>query len=218
MGQKTHPYGFRLGYIRDWQSRWFSPKNYAALLHEDLRIRRYIKQRFQKAGVAKIEMERDSKRLKITIHTARPGIVIGKKGAEIEDLRARIGTMTDKQIIVNIEEIKRPDTVAQLVAENIAGQLERRISFRRAMKKTVQSCMKAGCLGVKIMCAGRLGGAEMSRTEWYREGRVPLHTLRADVEYGFAEAATKYGRIGVKVHIFKGEIFDKDKKPAKATA
>ena len=212
MGQKSHPTGLRLGYIKDWQSRWFTPKGYDAMLHEDIRIRRYIKNRFVKAGVAKVEMERDSKRLKITIHTARPGIVIGKKGAEIEDLRRQVEAMTSKQIIINIEEIKRPDTVAQLVAENVAGQLERRISFRRAMKKTVQSCMKAGCLGIKIMCAGRLGGAEMSRTEWYREGRVPLHTLRADIDYGFAEAKTKYGQIGVKVHIFRGEIFNKEKK------
>jgi len=212
VGQKSHPTGLRLGYIKDWQSRWFTPKGYAAMLHEDVRIRRYIKSRFVKAGVAKVEMERDSKRLKITIYTARPGIVIGKKGAEIEDLRHKVEAMTTKQIIINIEEIKRPDGVAQLVAENVAGQLERRISFRRAMKKTVQSCMKGGCLGIKIMCAGRLGGAEMSRTEWYREGRVPLHTLRADIDYGFAEAKTKYGQIGVKVHIFRGEIFTKEKR------
>jgi small subunit ribosomal protein S3 len=159
-------------------------------------------------------MERDSKRLKITIHTARPGIVIGKKGAEIEDLRRAVERMTDKQIIINIEEVKRPETVAQLVAENVAGQLERRIAFRRAMKKTVQGCLKAGCLGVKIACSGRLAGSEMARHEWYREGRVPLHTLRADIDYGHAEAKTKYGQIGVKVHIFRGEVFGRNNRRA----
>lgn len=215
MGQKTHPYGLRLGIIRDWQSRWFAPRGYVDLLHEDVKIRRMIKKRFQKAGIAKVEIERDSKRAKISIHTARPGIVIGKKGAEIDDLRKTLESITKRQIIINIEEIKRPDLVAQLVAENVAGQIERRISFRRAMKKTVQSCMKAGAQGVKIMCGGRLGGAEISRSEWYREGRVPLHTLRADVDYGFAEASTKYGQIGVKVHVFKGEIFGRGKVDAR---
>ncbi len=210
MGQKVHPFGLRLGVIKDWHSRWYFPKDYANFLHEDLKLRKSIKDRFAHAGVAKVEIERAAKRIKVTIHTARPGIIIGKKGSEIEGLRRELETLTGKQIVVNIEEIKRPDLNAQLVAENVAGQLMRRISFRRAMKKTVQSIMKAGALGAKIHCSGRLGGAEMARSEWYREGRVPLHTLRADIDYGFAEAKTKYGIIGVKVWIFKGEVFAKE--------
>lgn len=209
MGQKVHPYGLRLGIIKDWQSRCYSPRNYKELLHEDLAIRKMVKNRFAHANVALVEIERATKRAKVTIHTARPGIVIGKKGESIELLRKELETATGKQIVINIEEIKRPDLTAQLVAENVAGQLLRRISFRRAMKKTVQSCMKAGALGVKIQCAGRLGGSEMSRTEWYREGRVPLHTLRADIDYGFAEAKTKYGIIGIKTWVFRGEVFKK---------
>lgn len=208
MGQKVNPIGFRLGVVKDWQSRWFFPKGYADFLHEDIRIRKSIKDRFHHAGVAKIEIERAEKRVKVTISTARPGIIIGKKGVEIEGLRRDLEKMTAKSVIINIDEIKRPDLNAQLVAENIAGQLMRRISFRRAMKKTVQACMKAGALGAKIACSGRLGGAEMARYEWTREGRVPLHTLRADIDYGFAEAKTKYGQIGVKVWIFRGEVFD----------
>lgn len=209
MGQKVHPVGFRLGVIKDWQSRWYFPKGYAVALHEDLKLRKAIKKRFNHAGVAKVEIERAAKRVKVTIHTARPGIIIGKKGTEIEALRKELEVLTQKQILINIEEIKRPDLDAQLVAENVAGQLMRRISFRRAMKKTVQGSMKSGALGCKIMCAGRLANADMARTEWYREGRVPLHTLRADVDYGFAEALTKYGLIGVKVWVFRGEVFSK---------
>lgn len=212
MGQKVHPHGFRIGVIHDWDSRWFVPKGYADTLHEDIRIRRIIKERFMHAGVSKIEIERAAKRAKVTIHTARPGIIIGKKGAEIEGLRRQLEEMTARQIVINIEEVKRPDLDATLVAENVAGQLLRRISFRRAMKRTVQSCMKAGALGVKIGCAGRLAGAEMARSEWFREGRVPLHTLRADIDYGTAEAKTKYGIIGIKVWIFRGEILGSDKK------
>jgi len=209
LGQKVHPYGLRLGIIKDWQSRSYAGRNYREMLHEDLEIRKLIKSQFAHAGIALVEIERATKRAKMIVHTARPGIVIGKKGESIERLRKMLEEKTGKQIVINIEEIKRPDLSAQLVAENIAGQLLRRISFRRAMKKTVQSCMKAGALGVKIQCSGRLGGAEMSRTEWYREGRVPLHTLRADIDYGLAEARTKYGIIGVKAWVFRGEVFEK---------
>ncbi len=218
MGQKVHPYGFRLGIIKDWQSRSYSPRAYREMLHEDLTIRKLIKKRFSHAGISHVVIERATKRAKITIHTARPGIVIGKKGESIEALRKELETMTGKQIVLNIEEIKRPDLNAQLVAENIAGQLLRRIGFRRAMKKTVQSCIKAGALGIKISCSGRLGGADMSRTEWYREGRVPLHTLRADIDYGFAEANTKYGIIGIKTWIFRGEVFEKKNEVAEKAA
>ncbi len=214
MGQKVNPHGFRVGVIKDWDSRWFFPDNYKGHLHEDLRIRKAIKSRFSHAGVARIEIERAARRVKITIHTARPGIIIGKKGSEIESLRQEMQKLSDKQAVINIEEVKRPDLNAQLVAENVAGQLMRRISFRRAMKKTMQSVMKAGALGVKIYCGGRLGGSEMARREWVREGRVPLHTLRADIDYGFAQAATKYGIIGVKVWVFRGEVFNKDAKSA----
>jgi small subunit ribosomal protein S3 len=215
VGQKVHPVGFRLGVTRTWESRWYNPKSFVKLLHEDVMIRREIKGRFQSAGISKIEIERASNRVKITIHTARPGIIIGRKGSEIEGLRKFLDKTTKKQVTINIEEIKKADVVAQLVAENVANQLLRRIGFRRAMKRAVQQTMKAGALGVKIMCAGRLGGAEMSRREWYREGRVPLHTLRADIDYGFAEAKTKYGQIGVKVWIFRGEIFDDEKSKSK---
>lgn len=216
MGQKVHPNAFRLGVIRDWESRWFATrKDYPRLLHEDIRLRKQILKRFSHAGLARVEIEQASNRAKITIHTARPGIIIGKKGVEIESLRQDLERLTGKQILINIEEVKRPELSAQLVAENVAGQLIRRIGFRRAMKRTVQSCMKAGALGVKIRCAGRLGGAEMARQEWHREGRVPLHTLRADIDYGTAEAKTKYGQIGIKVWIFRGEIFDKGGSKAK---
>ncbi len=209
MGQKVHPNAFRLGVIRDWESRWYARREYPKLLHEDIRLRREILKRFSHAGIAKVEIEQASNRAKVTIHTARPGIIIGKKGVEIEALRSELVGLTGKQILINIEEVKRPDLSAQLVAENVAGQLTRRIGFRRAMKRTVQACMKAGALGVKIRCAGRLGGSEMARQEWYREGRVPLHTLRADIDYGNTEAKTKYGQIGVKVWIFRGEVFEK---------
>lgn len=216
MGQKVHPYGLRLGIIKDWQSRSYAPKDYKDLLFEDLKIRSLVKGEFSHAGIASIEIERATRRAKVIINTARPGIVIGRKGESIEKLRVRLEAMTGKSVVVNIEEVKRPDLNAQLVAENVAGQLLRRIGFRRAMKRTVQGCMKAGALGVKIQCAGRLGGAEMSRTEWYREGRVPLATLRADIDFGFHEAKTKYGQIGVKVWVFRGEVFDKDKNKGQA--
>ena len=206
MGQKTNPYGFRLGIIRSWKSRWYSEKEYASRLQEDLRIRKYVKGRLNHAGVSSIEIERRSNRINIIIATARPGIVIGKKGAEIENLKKDLQKFTAKELSINILEIRRPETDAQLTAENVAMQLERRIAFRRAMKKTVLSSMKLGAKGIKIQVSGRLGGAEMSRTEWYREGRVPLHTVRADIDYGLAEARTTYGIIGVKVWIYKGEV------------
>ena len=206
MGQKVHPYGLRLGIIKDWRSRWYSEKDYAANLQEDLRIRGYVKQRLIHAGVSAVEIERKSNRVHVIIHTARPGIVIGKKGAEIENLKKDLKGFTAREVAITIQEIRRPETDAQLTAENVAMQLERRVAFRRAMKKTVLSSMKLGAKGIKIHVAGRLGGAEMARSEWYREGRVPLHTLRADIEYGFAEARTTYGKIGVKVWIYKGEV------------
>ncbi len=215
MGQKVHPYGLRLGIIKDWRSRWYSEKDYAANLQEDLRIRSYVKQRLIHAGVSAVEIERKSNRVHVIIHTARPGIVIGKKGAEIENLKKDLKSFTVKDIAITIQEIRRPETDAQLTAENVAMQLERRVAFRRAMKKTVLSSMKLGAKGIKIHVAGRLGGAEMARSEWYREGRVPLHTLRADIEYGFAEARTTYGKIGVKVWIYKGEVLPSAPRGAK---
>jgi small subunit ribosomal protein S3 len=199
--------GFRLGITKPWLSRWYSRKDYSKLLHEDLYIRREIKRKFYHAGISRVEIERAANRAKITIHTARPGIIIGRKGAEIEQLRRELQEKTGKQILINIEEVNKPDLDSQLLAESVASQLLRRIGFRRAMKKTVLSAMKAGAQGIRIACKGRLGGSEMSRGEWYREGRVPLHTLRADIDYGFTEARTKYGMIGVKVWLFKGEIF-----------
>jgi small subunit ribosomal protein S3 len=206
MGQKVHPIGFRLGIIKTWDSRWFSQKNYAALLHEDIKIRKIVKDRLMHAGVSKIEIERAGQKAKINIHTARPGIIIGKKGAEVDKLKKDLEAMTGKQMYINIQEIRRPELDAQLVAENIALQLERRIAFRRAMKKSVTSALRLGALGIKITCAGRLAGAEIARTEWYREGRVPLHTLRADIQYGFFEAKTTMGQIGVKVLIYRGDV------------
>ncbi len=209
MGQKVHPIGFRLGINKNWLSRWYAEKDYADLLHEDLAIRRYLKERLYNAGVSKIEIERPSgksKRVRIIISVARPGLVIGRKGAEIEKLRDDLEKKFKREIHITIKEVKQPELDAQLVAENIAYQLERRVSFRRAMKRSVQAALKAGAKGIKISCAGRLAGAEIARTEWYREGRVPLQTIRADIDYGFAEAITKYGKIGVKVWIFKEEI------------
>jgi small subunit ribosomal protein S3 len=211
VGQKVHPTSFRIGYIKTWESRWFAKKEYAALLHEDIAIRKLIKDKFQHAGIPRIDIERASNRAKITIHTARPGIIIGRKGVEIESLRKNLESKTGKQILINIEEVKKPDLWSQLVAENVAAQLMRRIGFRRAMKRTVQASLKVGAQGMKIACAGRLAGAEMARAEWYREGRVPLHTLRADIDYGFTEAKTKYGMIGVKVWVFRGEVFPAEK-------
>jgi small subunit ribosomal protein S3 len=209
LGQKTHPFGFRLGIIKTWRSRWYSEKEYAPQLQEDLRIRGFVKGRLNHAGVSSVEIERRSNRINVLISTARPGIVIGKKGAEIENLKKEIQKLTPREVSINILEIRRPETDGQLTAENVAMQLERRVAFRRAMKKTVLSSMKLGAKGIKIQVSGRLGGAEMSRTEWYREGRVPLHTLRADIDYGFAEARTTYGIIGVKVWIYKGEVLPK---------
>ncbi len=210
MGQKVNPIGMRLGINRTWDSRWYADADYARLLHEDLRLRRHLKQRLSQAGVSKIVIERPAKKARITIHTARPGVVIGKKGADIERLRADLAKMTESEVHLNIVEIRKPEIDAQLVAENIAQQLERRIGFRRAMKRAVQSAMRLGARGIRINCAGRLGGAEIARAEWYREGRVPLHTLRADVDYGSTTAVTTYGTCGVKVWVFKGEIMDHD--------
>lgn len=208
MGQKVHPTGLRLGIIKDWESKWFSEKGYSKLLHEDLKIKRFIKERLYHAGISKAVMERAANKAKIDIYAARPGIVIGRKGAEVEKLRDDLGRLTNDQLMINIHEVPIPEIDAQLVAENVAMQLERRVSFRRAMKRAVNTALKFGAKGVKVSCAGRLGGAEMARREWYREGRVPLHTLRADIDYGFAESLTKYGVIGVKVWIFKGEVIE----------
>jgi small subunit ribosomal protein S3 len=206
LGQKVNPIGFRLGVIKTWDSKWYAKADYAKLLHEDLKLRSFLKKRLYSSGVSKIEIERAANKAKINIYTARPGLIIGKKGSEVETLKKELAKLTDKEIFLNIQEVRKPELDAQLVAENVALQLERRIAFRRAMKKSVTSALKFGAKGIRITCSGRLGGAEMSRTEWYREGRVPLHTLRADIDYGFAEAKTTYGIIGVKVFIFKGEI------------
>jgi len=206
LGQKVNPIGFRLGVIKTWDSKWYAEADYAKLLHEDLAIRKFLKKRLYNSGVSKIEIERAANKTKINIHTARPGLIIGKKGSEVETIKKDLAKLTSKEIFINIHEVRKPELDAQLVAENVALQLERRIAFRRAMKKSVTSALKFGAKGIRITCSGRLGGAEMSRTEWYREGRVPLHTLRADIDYGFAEAKTTYGIIGIKVLIFKGEI------------
>jgi small subunit ribosomal protein S3 len=210
MGQKVNPISLRLGINRTWDSRWFADGNYADLLHEDLAIRKYLRKRLQQAGISRIIIERPAKKARITIHTARPGVVIGKKGADIEKLRSALQAMTASDVHLNIVEIRKPEIDAVLVAENIASQLERRVAFRRAMKRAVQSAMRLGANGIRINCGGRLGGAEIARTEWYREGRVPLHTLRADVDYGEATAMTTYGTCGVKVWVFKGEILAHD--------
>lgn len=207
MGQKVHPKGFRLGGIEPWESRWFArPREYAELLHEDLALRAFLKKRLYHAGVARIEIERAANKAKINIYTARPGIVIGKKGAEIEKLKAEISKLSKRESFINIHEVRRPDIDGQLVAENVALQLERRVAFRRAMKEAVGRATRMGAQGIRIQCSGRLGGAEIARTEWYRDGRVPLHTLRADISYGLAEAKTTYGVIGVKAWVFRGEV------------
>jgi small subunit ribosomal protein S3 len=206
LGQKINPIGFRLGITKTWDSKWYAEADYAKLLHEDLAIRKFLKKRLYSSGVSKIEIERAANKTKINIFTARPGLIIGKKGTEVETIKKELALITSKEIFINITEVRKPELDAQLVAENVALQLERRIAFRRAMKKSVTSTLKFGAKGIRITCSGRLGGAEMSRTEWYREGRVPLHTLRADIDYGFAEAKTTYGIIGIKVLIFKGEI------------
>jgi len=215
MGQKVHPKGFRIGVLEGWESRWFAEKEYSALLHEDIRIRDFIKKRLHHAGIAKVEVERAANKVKINIYTARPGIVIGKKGAEIEKLKAELAQLTKREVYLNIHEVRRPDLDAQLVAENVGLQLERRVAFRRAMKESVARAIRMGAQGIKVRCSGRLAGAEIARTEWYREGRVPLHTLRADISYGLAEAKTTYGVIGVKVWIFRGEVLTRDEEQQK---
>lgn len=207
MGQKVHPYGFRLGIIRDWKSRWYEEKNYAKWLHEDLLLKEYVRKKMKHAGISNIEIERARTRLKMNIYTARPGIIIGKKGSGAEELKRALQKMTEAEVTLAIHEVRKAELDAQLVAENVATQLERRVSFRRAMKKAVSTAMRFGAKGVRIASAGRLGGSEMGRREWYREGQVPLHTLRADVQYGLAEAKTTYGIIGVKCWIYKGEVF-----------
>ena len=206
MGQKVNPIGFRVGIYKEWNSMWYGEKDYAKFLHEDIKVRKFIKEKLKHAGISKIGIERTASNTRIIIHTAKPGIVIGKRGSEIDILKKDVGRFAGRDIDIDIQEVRRPDTDAQLVAENVALQLERRVAFRRAMKKAVTTAMKLGAKGIKIMCAGRLGGAEIARTEWYRDGRVPLHTLRADIDYGFTEAMTTYGIIGVKAWIFKGEI------------
>jgi len=218
MGQKTNPIGLRLGINRTWDSRWFSTKNYATWLNEDIQIRKYIKKRLYKAGVAKIEIERSSGKAVVNIFTARPGMVIGRKGSEVDMLRDELKHLAGKDIQINIKDVKKPELNAQLVAEHIAMQLEQRVSFRRAMKKTIASAMRMGALGIKVQTSGRLGGAEMSRREGYHEGRVPLHTLRADIDFARATAHTTFGCIGVKVWLYKGEIFPKEFKKALAKA
>jgi small subunit ribosomal protein S3 len=211
LGQKVNPIGFRLGIHRDWDSRWFARKEYKDFVLEDYHIRRFLKKRLSQAGVSKIEVERAASKVRIKIHTARPGLVIGKKGAEIENVKRDLEKRINREIILDIQEVRKPEVDAQLVAENVAMQLVRRISFRRAMKKSVSSALRFGVQGIKIACSGRLGGAEMARREWYRKGRVPLHTIRADIDYGFAEAFTTYGVVGVKVTLFKGEILPEKK-------
>jgi small subunit ribosomal protein S3 len=210
MGHKVNPIGLRVGVNRTWDSRWYSSKAYAKLLHEDLAIREFLHGRLKQAGISKVVIERPAKRARITIHTARPGVVIGKKGADIEKLRRELQSKTGGEVHLNIVEVRKPEIDAKLVADNIAQQLERRVAFRRAMKRAVQSAIRLGAQGIRINCAGRLGGAEIARTEWYREGRVPLHTLRADIDYGEATAVTTYGTCGVKVWVFKGEIMAHD--------
>jgi small subunit ribosomal protein S3 len=206
LGQKVNPIGFRLGINRNWDSRWFAGKDYSRFVLEDFQIRKFLKKRLMQAGVAKIEIERAANKVRVRIHTARPGLVIGKKGAEIENVKRDVEKKIKKELIIDIQEVRKPEVDAQLVAESIALQLVRRVSFRRAMKKSVSSALRFGALGIKIACSGRLGGAEMARREWYRKGRVPFHTIRADIDHGFAEAFTTYGAVGIKVDIFKGEI------------
>ena len=217
MGQKVHPYGFRLGHIKTWKSRWFAKKGYADLLHEDLKLKRQLKTQLRSAGVSSIEVERPGNKLKITIHTARPGIIIGRKGAEIDRLRQEVQKRTGREVLpINIQEVHRPELNAQLVAESIALQLEKRVAFRRAMRKAVDSALRFGCKGIRVRVGGRLNGAEIARSEWYLQGRLPLHTLRADIDYGLAEAMTTYGVIGVKCWIYNGEILEQRRRPAKA--
>jgi len=216
MGQKTHPKIFRIGVIESWDSKWYADRDYARLLHEDFKIKKFLKQRLFHSGISKIEIERATNKAKINIHTARPGIVIGKKGAEIEKLKEELSRLVGGDLYINIHEVRRPDLDAQLVAENVALQLQRRVAFRRAMKESVSRALRMGAQGIRVQCSGRLGGAEIARTNWYREGRVPLHTLRADVNYGLAEAQTTYGVIGVKVWIFRGEVLTEEEEQQKA--
>ena len=214
MGQKVHPYGFRLGNLKTWKSRWFAKKGYADLLHEDLKLKRQLKAQLKSAGVSSIEVERPGNKLKISIHTARPGIIIGRKGAEIDRLRQEVQRRTGREVLpINIQEVHRPELNAQLVAESIALQLEKRVAFRRAMRKAVDSALRFGCKGIKVRVGGRLNGAEIARTEWYLQGRLPLHTLRADIDYGMAEARTTYGVIGVKCWIYNGEVLEQRRRP-----
>lgn len=215
MGQKVNPIGLRLGIIKTWESRWFAGKNYSEYILEDYRLRRFLKGKLYHAGISRIEIERSAKRVRLRIFTARPGIVIGKKGSEIAQLKVELEKQIDNEVLIDIQEVRKPEIDAQLLAENVALQIVRRVAFRRAMKRAVTSSMRFGAMGIKIICSGRLGGAEMARTEWYREGRVPLHTLRADIDYGLAEAKTTYGIVGVKVFIFKGEILKTDQVEAR---
>ncbi len=217
MGQKVNPIGLRLGIVKTWESRWYAGKQYSNYILEDHNIRKFIKKRLYHAGISRIEIERSTRRVKLRIYTARPGIVIGKKGFEIEQLKKELEKLISQEVLIDIQEVRKPEIDAQLVAENVALQIERRVAFRRAMKRGVSSAMRFGAKGIKIICSGRLGGAEMARTEWYKEGRVPLHTLRADIDYGFTEARTTYGIIGVKVFIFNGEILKKDTLVAAST-
>jgi small subunit ribosomal protein S3 len=217
VGRKVHPYGFRLGYIKDWQSKWFAERGYTDQLHEDLMLRKVIAKELENAGVARIDIERSANKIEVTVYTAKPGIVIGKRGAKVEELTAGLQKQTGKKVKLNIQEIHQPELEAQLVAESIGEQITKRVSYKRAMKQAVQRAMRLGALGVKVKCSGRLGGAEMSRISWERDGRVPLHTLRADIDYAQVHAHTTYGRIGVKVWIYKGEIFPGQERPATAS-
>ncbi|MBU0600369.1 30S ribosomal protein S3 [bacterium] len=212
MGQKVHPYGFRVGYIYDWQSKWCLKKGYTEALQEDLRIRRKVEERLKTANISKVILERSGQKLRVVIHTARPGVVIGRSGSEIEKLKKELESLSSKEITLDVVEIKKAELEAMVVSQVIAQQLVKRVSYKRAMKRAITAALKAGALGIKVMCSGRLGGAAIARTEWYREGRLPLHTIRADIDYGFSEATTTYGQVGVKVWIFKGEIILKEKK------
>jgi len=214
MGQKVHPVGFRLGYTEEWRSRWFAKRDYADLLHEDIELRDMVKQRFHHAGISRVDIERAANKLKLDIHTSRPGIVIGRNGSEVDRLKKDIEQRTRREVYVNIQEVHRPELDAQLIAENIALQLQRRVAFRRAMRRAVETAMRFGAEGIKVRCGGRLGGLEIARAEWYLQGNLPLHTLRADIDYGFAESRTTYGQIGVKVWVYRGQILDVDDRSA----
>ena len=214
MGQKTHPYGFRLGVTKTWRSRWFAKQDYAKLLREDLELKESLKERLKAAGISSVEVDRPGNKLRITIQTSRPGIIIGRKGAEIEKLKSDLAKSTKREIFIDIQEVHKPELDAQLVSESIALQLEKRVAFRRAMRKAVDSALRFGCKGIKVRVSGRLNGAEIARTEWYLQGRLPLHTLRADIDYGFSEAKTTYGVIGVKVWIYKGDVLAKNEQPS----